>query len=281
MTSVYTEWLDQNRHRSYPMEREEWRSRVSPESGLDCILLDALVFDSDASSIGTLIFSKVEISRDATNVYLIYRGKTVTITLTEGLSSGEESYERIKLAVDVGGERRITMSLAFSSHAYIRDILSDGVYDLNCSVLPARVISLSDGYGVDALVTNGSTGVAGHDAISDADGDVVLEDGYRTSPIIHRGRVVVRVGKRYGLDPCHYDYGVKGAKDCRKPLFFFCGQNAVNSGNVFLKGGRGVSVQQGRSYVVKSGSCAGKAIPCIEIVAGRELLDIYRPGASE
>lgn len=277
MTSVYTEWLDQNRRRSYPMEREEWRSRVSSESGLDCILLDALVFDSDASSIGTLIFSKVEISRDATNVYLIYRGKTVTITLTEGLSSGEESYERVKLAVDVGGERMVTMSLAFSSHAYIRDMLADGIYDLNCSVLPTRVISLSDGYGVDALITNGSIGVAGHDAMSEANGDVVLEDGYRTSPIVHRGRVMVRVGKRYGLDPCHYDYGANGAKDCRKPLFFFCGQNAVNSGNILLKGGKGVSVQQGRSYVVKSGSCAGKTIPCIEIVAGRELLDIYHP----
>ena len=32
----------------------------------------------------------------------------------------------------------------------------------------------------------------------------------------------------------------------RKPLFFFCGQNAINSGNVVLKGGYGISVSQGR-----------------------------------
>jgi hypothetical protein len=261
------------------MERDEWRAKVSPESGLDSILLDALVFDSDSVGIRRLILSKVEISRTATNVYFAYGDKTFKIVLTEGVSSGEESYERVKLAIDVGSARQVAMALSFSSHAYIKDILADGVYDLNCSVLPARIVNLSDGYGVDALVTHGSAGVDGHDANVNADGDVVLEDGYCTSPIIHRGRVVVRVGKRYGLDSCHYDYGAQGAKDCRKPLFFFCGQNAVNSGNIMLKGGKGVSVQQGRSYAVKSGSCAGRTVPCIEIVAGRELMDIYRPRA--
>ena len=50
-----------------------------------------------------------------------------------------------------------------------------------------------------------------------------------------------------------------------------------NGGNVILKGGAGISVSQGRSYKVRSGSCAGKTIPCVEIVAGREILDVYRP----
>ena len=277
MTSDYMEWLNQNRHRSYPMVRDEWREKVAPTDPFDCILLDALVFDSDAGEVKPLLLNRVEVSRGATKVFMEYGGSEIKIVLTEGETSGEGSYERMKCSFGTGGARNAMASFAFSSHAYIRELVNDGTYEFGCRVLPTRVVSLSDGYGVDGISTNGSEGVDGHDAPSEADGDVVLEDGYRTSPIISRGRVLVRVGRRYGLDPCHHDYGVAGAKDCRKPLFFFCGQNAVNSGNIILKGGRGITVKQGGKYDVTTGHCAGKTVPCIEIIAGRELLDLYRP----
>lgn len=111
----------------------------------------------------------------------------------------------------------------------------------------------------------------------------MLEDGYRTSPIVYGGRVFVRVGRRYGLDPCHYDFGDASARDCRRPLFFFCGQNAINNGNIVLRGGRGISVMQGGTYEVNDpkSKANGRSVPCIEIVAGRELLDICRPDGAK
>lgn len=110
----------------------------------------------------------------------------------------------------------------------------------------------------------------GHSSPSVAAGDVLLEDGYRTSPIIHRGKVLVRVGKKYGLDPCRYISEDYEYADCKDPLFFFCGQNGVNNGNVAISGGKGISVTQGRKYRYN-----GMDIPCVEIVAGKELMDIY------
>lgn len=281
MTSEYMEWLNQNRYRSYPMIRDEWRQKVSPTDPFDGILLDALVFDSDSSTARDLMLVKVEVSRSATEVFLRYGQRDVKVILTEGQPSGELSYELVKCTFQTSGARNAMASFAFSSHAYLKELLADGVYEFGCRVLPTRIISLSDGYGVDGILTNGSVGVDGHADAGVSDGNVVLEDGYRTSPIISRNRVLVRVGRRFGLDPCHYDYGAAGAKDCRKPLFFFCGQNAVNSGNVILKGGKGITVKQGGKYDVTTGHCAGKTIPCIEIVAGRELLDLYRPSATE
>lgn len=281
MTSEYMEWLNQNRHRAYPMVRDEWRRKVMPTDPYDCILLDALAFDSDASEVKDLTLDKIEVSRSATKVHVSYGGNQIKLVLTEGDVSGEGSYERIK-CVFPGAARNVMASFALSSHAYIKELLPDGTYEFGCHILPTRVVSLSDGYGVDRITANGSTGVDGHAVAAAADGEVVLEDGYRTSPIISHGRVLVRVGKRYGLDPCHFDFGVAGAKDCRKPLFFFCGQNAINSGNLILKGGKGVSVKSGGKYDVITGHCAGKTLPCIEIIAGRELLDMYRPSeASE
>ena len=144
------------------------------------------------------------------------------------------------------------------------------------------MVSLSDGFGIDGISVNGSSGVENHDVPAVVKGDVVLEDGYRTSPIVSGGKIFVRTGRRYGYDPCHYDFGDQGSVDCSKPLFFFCGQNAVNSGNIVLKGGKGVNVSQGRTYLVhdENSKCNGKSIPCIEITAGPELMEMYKPSES-
>ena len=286
LTGQTMEWLNQNRYRAYPLQREPWRKSASADSGLDCILLDALVFDADAVGTPALTFRHVLVNENSTEITLSYDGRQFAISLSGGAISGSSSFALIKGAVSGGGKRNATISLMFSSHAYILSVIGRGEWDVQCDVLPSRVVSINKGYGVDSIVSNGSQGVPGHEVADSesasgtvlvADGDVVLEDGYRTSPVIHRGRVLVRVGRRYGEDPCQYDYGDKYLQDCRRPMFFFCGQNAINNGNIVLRGGKGVGVSQGRSYTVRTGTCAGKTIPCIEISAGRELLDIYKP----
>lgn len=276
MTSEIMEWLNQNRNRSYPMCRDEWREKVSPESRLDAVLLDALVFDCDSNGIRELCLEKISILPYKTVISLRYGGSDFDVVLSGGEKSGESSYERVCGSVDCGGYRRATFSFVFSSHAYINDVMDEGVWELGCRVLPSRVLCMSDGFGVDFVATNGSKGVEGHGAPSHATGDVVLEDGYRTSPVIFDGQVLVRVGRRYGYDPCKYDFGDEEVVDCRSPLFFFCGQNAINGGNVVVKGGPGVSVTQGRSYRVMDGVCAGKLIPAIEISAAKSLIDMYK-----
>lgn len=278
LTDRSMEWLNQNRMRSYPIARDEWREKVSPESGLDCVLLDALSFDSDAKGDEKLELVSVSVTQAATSVRMRYGGREFPVPdLTGGETSGPGSYETFRATVPGAGSRPASVSLVFSSHAYILEAAGEGSWSLGCGVLQSRVVRVSDGYGVDGISVNGSSGVAGHDAAGAADGDVMLEDGYRTSPIVRNGRVLVRVGNRYGLDPCRYDYGDSGDRDCSRPLFFFCGQNAINGGNVVIKGGRGVSVAQGRSYLVRSGTCRGKTIPCVEIVAGKELSDLFSP----
>lgn len=274
MTSRLMEWLNQNRHRSYPMARDEWREKASPESGLDCVLLDAMVFDADANGNEALVLESVTVSSSESVVSMSYGGRTFDIHLSGGSESGEGSYECIRGVVRGSGDRGASMTLCLSSHAYIRSTLGDGTWSIGATVLPSRVLRVSDGFGVDSLHTRGSSKIRG---AADASGDVVLEDGYRTSPIVYNGGVLVRVGQRYGLNPCKYDFGEDGDINCREPLFYFCGQNGINSGNIVIKGGKGISVTQGRSYRVRSGSQAGKTIPCIEIVAGKELLDIYSP----
>lgn len=277
MTSETMGWLNQNRHRSYPFCRDEWRGKVSPDLGLDCVLLDALAFDSDSSEIRSLAVSRISVSPGETMVCFAYGGQEFSLALSGGEQSGEGSYERRHASISCGGSRNATFSFVFSSHAYIRGVLGEGEWELGCRILPSRVVCMADGFGVDSVSANGSKGVPGHGSAAEADGDVVLEDGYRTSPIVSNGRILVRVGRRYGLNPCRHDYGDEGARDCSKPLFFFCGQNAVNDGNIVLKGGAGITVTQGGSYAVRDGSCAGKTIPAIEIVADRPLLDIYTP----
>lgn len=273
LTAKTMEWLDQNRRRSYPMEREAWRMMVDPASGLDGVLLDAIVFDASADGTESLYVDSVSVSDDSTTVSMTYGSRQFSVSLSGGSASGCGSYEQVNMS---SGSAR--MSFSFSSHAYLLDTVGKGSWKLGCRVLSTRVVTLSDGRGVDSIDVNGSNGVDKHDPGS-ADGEVVLEDGYRTSPVVNRGRVLVRVGKRYGLDPCKYDFGESGVTDCRRPLFFFCGQNAVNSGNVNIGGGMGVSVTQGRKYTVRdpSSKCNGMSIPCIEIVAGDELRHLCRP----
>ena len=269
------EWLYQNRRRSYPMDREPWRKVVSPESGLDCVLLDALVFDADAKGDEELVLKHIAVSPEGTLVGMRYGSTDFQLTMRGGSVSGEGSVEKVRLLVHGAGERAAFVSLALSSHEYIRSVLgvSSGSErrDFDCRVMPTRVIRLQDGFGVDFFTVNGSYGVEG--GVAAPSGDIVLEDGYRTSPVVYNGKVVVRVGSRYGLNPCKYDFGYRvGLGDkCKEPLFYFCGQNGVNSGNVVLKGGKGIMVRQGGTY---------KGKPCIEIVAGRELMDLYNPDAS-
>lgn len=282
LTQNTMEWLNQNRYRSYPFVRDEWRRTISPESGLDCIILDALVLDSDAKGDEVLSLVSVTVSENETVVSMSYGATSFNVTLTGGELSGEGSYDMKRGSVRGSGTRGASLSISFSSHAYIRDRIGEGSWDFGKSVLGSRVVRLSDGMGVDAIASKGSEGVKGHESASISTGDVVLEDGYRTSPVIFGGNVLVRVGKRYGYDPCQHDFGEAGHRDCRRPLFYFCGQNGVNGGNVMLRGGKGVNIIQGGTYRVsdKDSKCDGKTIPCIEIVAGTELLDICMPSKS-
>ena len=311
LTSRSMDWLNQNRHRSYPMKRDEWRKVASPTSGLDCVLLDAQVFNADSTGDETLEMVSVSVvpgsdsssgsdsgsssgsgndEAEHTEVAMRYDGNLFVVKLYGGETSGEASFDVKRGSVHGAGIRGASLSLVFSSHAYIKDILGYGTWNAECPVLESRVINLTDGVGVDCVTVNGSAGVKDHDlsvsdskVVGEALGDVVLEDGYRTSPIVNYGRVLVRVGKRYGYDPCNYDFGEEGSVDCRIPLFYFCGQNAINSGNIVLKGGKGISIMQGREYVVddENSKCNGMSIPCVEIVAGRELLDICDPSAGD
>lgn len=280
LTAKTMDWLDSNRNRSYPMKSDEWRSKVSPESGLDCVVLDALLFDSDAKGDEILSITMIEVQESGTKIAFRYGGSEFEVAISEGSESGEESYRCIKGVVPGAGSRGASVSLVFSSHPYIRSAVGDGKWMLDCPVLESRVVRISDGAGVDSISVNGSEGVEGHDSPADVSGDVVLEDGYRTSPIIFRGNVFVRVGRRFGYDPCNFDFGDASSRDCRRPLLFFCGQNAINSGNIMLKGGKGISVSNGGNYTVRDrkSKCNGMTIPCVEIVAGRELLDMCKPG---
>lgn len=277
LTEKTMDWLNQNRYRSYPMARDEWREKVSSNSGLDCIILDSLVFNTDASGDEDLVLSSVSVSSDETKVYMNYGGVDFDFTLTGGSVGDEGSFETMKMVIPFGEARSASVSMVLSSHAYILDAVGEGKWDFGCKVLKSRVIGVSNGFGVDGILVGGSSCVEGHESESVASGDVVLEDGFRTSPIIHRGKVLVRVGKKFGHNPCHYECGDSYGADCASPLFFFCGQNAINGGNIVIKGGRGISVEQGRKYTVRSGTQAGKTIPCVEIIANSELLDIYKP----
>ena len=272
-------WLNQNRRRAYPLVRTDWRRTNPPEAGRDAILLDAIVLDADAMGTEQLTLVAATVEHDRTTIRLRYGATDFAVDLTGGAVSGEGSFACLRGIVRGSGAFGATVTLVCSSHAYLLENLGEGSWTFDCPVLPSRVLSISDGAGVAGVETQGSTGVAGNETPRTASGDVVLEDGYRTSPIVSGGRVFVRVGRRYGLDPCHYDFGEASARDCRCPLFFFCGQNAINNGNIVLRGGRGISIRQGGTYEVNDpkSKANGKRIPCIEIVAGQELLDICRP----
>lgn len=277
LTDRAMKWIDQNRFRSFPMESSEWRKKVSPASGLDRVLLDALLFDAGASGDEELVVESISVTDEETSVSMSYGGTSFNVILALDSEEGGPDYETVRGKLTLSNGRSVSISLVFSKHVDILEAVGKGSWNIACRVLGSRVLRLSDGIGVDEVVSNGSSGVDGHVSSRGASGDVVLEDGYRTSPIIQNGRVLVRVGKRFGKDPCHYDFGEGGSTDCRKPLFFFCGQNAINSGNIVLKGGYGISVSQGRKYAVRSGRLSGKEVPCIEVVANSDLLGMYSP----
>lgn len=295
ITTHTMEWLNQNRERSYPFVRDKWRELdvVKATPALDCVVLDATVFDADAAGDETLVLKSVSVTKACTTVVFKYGDIDITpIELPVGTTSGEGSFVCLNGNI-TKSSALVSVSISCSSHAYVLEALGEGLWDIDCEILPTRVMRLSDGTGVYSLSTNGSSKVEGCESASDIcyykyapdatdEGVAVLEDGYRTSPVIKNGKVLVRVGTKYGYDPCKYDFGEYGARDCRKPLFFFCGQNAINTGNVVLKGGRGVNVTQGGTYTIDNSrgdagsqsSCDGKTIPCIEIVAGNELLEL-------
>lgn len=360
LTTKTMEWLNQNRYRSYPLNRDDWRmitqSRALPV--LDCVILDALVFDPDSNIEATLSLERIKVEKSKTNIVMKYAGEEFSIDLygmltgddfekikslffsqideqmaagssmeTAGkklLSSilnpktesdtliqssyinilGEEMFNavksngvfentlkntvRLKNNIDdmsfepiygmVKGQGRInaSISLIFSSHQYILSNVGEGEWIIGCPILKSRTICLSNGFGVSGIMTNGSDGVVEHSSNKVVTGDVILEDGFRTSPIIKNGKVLVRVGTKYGYDPCKYKFEKWSPLDCRNPLFYFCGQNAINGGDISILGGNGISITQGRTYTVEDedSKCNGMTIPCIEIVATKELSDI-------
>ena len=93
LTDRSMEWLNQNRHRSYPMERDGWREKVSPTSGLDCVILDATVFDAAATGDEKLVVESISVSSSETTIVMSYSGRTFTVTLEGGDLSGDGSFE--------------------------------------------------------------------------------------------------------------------------------------------------------------------------------------------
>lgn len=270
MNSRHMDWLNQNRNRAYPLVQEEWRKHVDPESGLDCILLDALVVNAGIDPESRKLYIKSIVTRPTkTTITINYAGENATVEMSGGSVDGPESFETIRGLWSHAEEMgcAVPIALVFSSHEYIYSKLgsfSRTFPDNGIPLMPTRQVNLTEGHGVSGIMVNGSANVHGGGVIS---GDVVLEDGYRTSPVVQDGRVLVRTGSRYGIDPCHYPVDTRG-KDCSRLLFFFCGQNAINSGNVNINGGRGITVDQGRKY---------NGIPCVEIKASKELLELYSP----
>lgn len=297
ITTRTMEWLNQNRERAYPFVRDKWRTLdvVKTTPALDCVVLDAAVFDADAAGDEALVLKSVSVTKDGTTVVFKYGDIDISpIKLPVGTTSGEGSFVCLNGLVEKSSAL-VSISISCSSHAYVLEALGEGSWDIGCEVVPTRVMRLSGGTGVCSLSTNGSSKVEGCESASDIcyykyapnntdEGVAVLEDGYRTSPVVKNGKVLVRVGTKYGYNPCKYDFGDAGSTNCSEPLFFFCGQNAINSGNIVISGGRGVSVIQGGTYTIDNSrgdaesqsSCNGKTIPCIEIIAGQELLELSR-----
>lgn len=156
LTSRSMEWLSQNRHRSYPVVRDEWREKVSPGSGLDGVLLDALVFNGDADGDETMSVVSVSVGDDSTCVCFDYGGSKFDITVPMGDESGEGSYFAVRGVVRGRGKRGAAVSLVFSSHRYIVGTAGKGTWNLGCRIIPSRVVNLVDGFGVDGIRVNGS-----------------------------------------------------------------------------------------------------------------------------
>lgn len=287
MTEKTLDWLNLNRHRAYPLVNDE-RLVVDGKRIPDCVLLDCTVMDT-RHGIGTpdLIFRRIDVAQERTHVDFTYAGLDFGMDITGG-EDGISVFDGSSTGQGdgIGGEF-VHARFVFSSHDRILDEAGEGTWEFSGQVLPTKIATV-EASGVMGISTSGSAFVDGRELPGVATGDVHLVDGYRTQPVVHNGKVVVKVGNSYGFDPCHYYSGPLETPSCDDIMLFFCGQNAVNSGNVILKGGTGVTVTQGRKYVAKEdiidtfgnvGIKKGEGVPCIEVVASSELMRIYRPKA--
>ena len=291
MTEKVLDWLNHNRFRAYPFVNDEGLicngTRIP-----DCILLDCLVMDTrkDVDS-PDLVFTEIDVTTERTHVSFKYNGVPYTHDLTT--NNGQSSVTRVDGSSISGMDMDLVfMKMVFSSHDYILQNVGEGNWKFSGKVLPSKIISVPAS-GVSGISMNGSSYIEGFDSPGVAIGDVTLVDGFRTQPVIHNGKVVVKVGTAYGEDPCHYreddpEYAEHKRKTaaCDGLMFFFCGQNVIDNGNVSIEGGPGVIVKQGGTYTAKSdiidtydeiGIEAGETLPCIEVIAAPSLLKLYRP----
>lgn len=285
MTHKTIDWLNANRFRAYPLVEGPGLvagGRIVPS----CVLLDCLVFDTrPIDHVPEMEFTGFDVEEGRTVVSFSYDGMEAEYSISGDYPSGFVSVK----SSGAGGapNQAFDIKLVFSEHKYILDHVGIGSWRFRGRVMPSNVVSVRAS-GVSGLSVGGSSHVG---PSGTARGIVVLEDGFRTMPTVRNGNVVVRVGRKYGLDPCSYD-GRKSVPDakCDDHLLFFCGQNAVDSGNVVLRGGPGVSVSQGRKYTSpvdipdsygNVGIRAGESVPCIEISATSALLGIYSPSVPD
>ena len=285
MTQKTLDWLNANRFRAYPFVNDEglvFKGRRIP----DCVLLDCLVFDTrPLDHVPKLVFAGFDIEEQRTVVSFSYDGIDAEYSISGDYPSGVVSVK----SSGAGGapNQAFDIKLVFSEHKYILEHVGLGSWRFNGIITPTNIVSVRAS-GVSGLSVGGSAYVG---QPGTATGVVKLEDGFRTMPTVRNGKVVVRVGRKYGLDPCTYaGREVDTDAKCEDHMLFFCGQNAIDSGNVVLKGGPGVSVSQGRKYKApvdlfdsygNIGVRAGEKIPCIEVAAAGELLDIYVPSEPE
>jgi len=286
MTEKTLDWLNHNRFRAYPFVDDE--GLVQDGSRIpDCVLLDCLVTDTrHLGYVPKLVFTEIDVASSRTKVTFTYAGESHSIELDGTEPAYGNSPSMVKIAGHMG-EDLMYMSFVFSSHQYILETAGEGMWRFTGRVLPTRVVSVTAS-GVMGVETSGSAHVQGYEGSGTATGVVRLVDGFRTQPVVQNGKVVVKVGPTYGENPCHYDDGSSPEEgtNCDELLLFFCGQNAMTSGNVVLRGGTGVSVKSGGMYTARQdivdtygnvGIAAGEKVPCIELVASSELLRIYRP----
>lgn len=290
MTEKTLDWLNQNRHRAYPFVNDDglvYNKKRIP----DCVLLDCIVVDTrNHDKIPELVFTKIQVESNRTVVMFSYAGSDYSYTL---LPSNTDTSDTTITTVDGRlvsnlDNELLYIKLVFSSHNYILNEAGAGTWLFHGKVLPTKIISVESS-GVSGIRVNGSSNVDGFDAQGTATGEVHLVDGYRTQPVIQDGNVVVKVGTMYGEDPCHYSNGLDqedAGTQCDDLLLFFCGQTGSTSGNVVIEGGPGVTVKQGSLYKAKEdisdtygnvGIQEGEEVPCIEIIASTDLLNIYRP----
>lgn len=290
MTERILDWLNQNRFRAYPFINDNglvYDNKRIPE----CFLLDCLVVDTrHLNSIPELIFTRIQVTNNSFTFDFTYNGANFSHTIqSNSAEPADSTVVTVKGSLISGLENEfLYVKFVFSSHRYILENVGTGIWNFTGKILPTKIIS-STASGVSGLDVNGSAHVPDFNAHRITTGDVHLVDGYRTQPVIQNGSVVVKVGTMYGEDPCRYNDLLSREEadtSCDDLLLFFCGQNGGTSGNVVIEGGAGVTVKQGSYYKAKEdildtygevGIHEGEKVPCVEVVASTDLLNIYRP----